>query len=233
MRDLSHLIIDLNDVYGHTLPGAIVLLCAYFILQKTTVGPPLETGMLCFYGSSKVIFAISFLLVSFLLGHVTLFFGFLIFNNRIFRKSPNEILSSKNFSIDPTKRKVVINLFQKEFTDSALNNRNGLLTNFCTYFLLYKYPHLFTRLRGIEAHANLRGGILLPFLLMALTLGIYGQFALSILAIFFAAIFLWRFFRTIQSGDVTAIWLYYHAITGNGYPYEENNNAQALQEKTL
>lgn len=208
MRSYQRFIVDLSDVYGRMIPGAILLIDVYFILLKTALGIPLKSGVSSFYSSSVTLFSITFLLVSFLIGHIPLGLSFRFLPRFKSRKSINDFLSS---GIDPTVNGQIKKLFEQHFGKDALNDSKAQILNVCKHLLLCNNPDLYSALRGIEAHMNLRAGVVSPLFLTALVFAIYGHFIICGLFVLISSWFLIEFYGTIRAESKSTILLYYHA----------------------
>lgn len=204
VKNFSWLIVDLTDIYGRTLPGAIVLVDIYFIVNKFPIGVKFVSNI---YEFSITLFIITFLLLSFLVGYMLLSLTY-YFLRPIFRGSPREILSS-----DPTIDENVIKLFEQQFNKSALDENTGRVFDFCKLFILKKDPISYNILRALEVGRHTRNGLLFATLLTSPVFAMYRLFVMSALFLLFSGIFAWEFHRAFRREDREVLWTYYHAKT--------------------
>jgi len=204
MKDLKEFIVDLNDIYGKTIPGIILVVDVYFILLKTTYYMNIIKYTKWLYNDSSILFIILFIILGYLLGNIPLFILFRFISDPI-RSSANKIISE----IDLTQNEDIALFYKTNFSKEILNKKSNMLSTFCKHSLLGKNDDAFRTLKAIEYASNLKIGLSSSLFVTSVTLSIYEHYTFSIIIILSALVYLWDFKRTILGEDRTAIWLYY------------------------
>ena len=186
MDAISRLLVDLGDLYGRTIPGAVVLIGIYLLFHGFSLTNFFRFKSSVFY-NSKMLFAIIFIVASFIIGHIPLFFYHHVESSC--RKCPSQLIkgthqygcSLENFvdiafekstirKVDPTRASLLNQFYHDKFRDSSLNDSNGEVILYCKHYLLYKFPQLYNELRGHDAQRNLRGGMAVALAMIFLIL---------------------------------------------------------------
>jgi hypothetical protein len=210
VKYFSRFIISLNDLYGRALSGAMLTITTYLLLCLRLDSDYIQVTVSGFYESSKAIFAITFLLVSFLVGHIPLGLSFLCFS--YIRRPPSlrDVLSS---GFDPTINNQMTELFSRQFSDSAMKARDWSVLSYCKGFLQCNYPDLHRSLLENEAHANLYAGVIFPLLYAAMVLAVSESFIWSAVLVGASVWFVRSFVRSVGEEARSIIRLYYHAVS--------------------
>ncbi|MCK4606731.1 MAG: hypothetical protein KAU35_05480 [candidate division Zixibacteria bacterium] len=214
MERVERFVINLNDLYGRTMSGAILLAVIAAALWQWSDYAWLQDGITDFYYRCSAVFVVTFLLVSFLVGHVTLGLSFRCLSH--FRRPPSikGVLSSGLF--DPTAGKRVTEFFQSQFSESALEDRSWDVLAYCKDFLQCSYPHLHRSLLQTEARANFFAGVIFPVLMAAVVLAAKQTFLWSGLLALIGGWFIWEFVGSVGGEAGSIIRLYYIAVSSKG-----------------
>lgn len=210
MKYVARFVISLNDIYGRVLSGAILLVAIYFLMCRQSDSAHLQGVLSGFYADSKAMFLITFLLVSFLIGHIPHGLSFWWFSYLRRCPSVHSLLSS---GFDPTLNERMMELFSQQFNEYALSARDWSVYSYCKDFLQCNYPDLHRSLLQEEAHANLYAGVILPLLFAAVVLAVSGAFVWSTAFLGASLWFLRSFVRSIGGEARSIIRLYYHVMT--------------------
>jgi hypothetical protein len=162
MKELRNFVIDLSDIYGRGLPGMIVLLNVYYLIQNSCSTNLLNAFTNPKFTADKLFWAVvAFAVVSFLLGHIPLFLSHQI--DRWCRKG------IKGFD-DPTSAGRIKKYFEGEFDPEFLKKGNTEILAHMMQSLVNSRPDLYEAIRGHEAQRNLRGGTGVSIILFAVVL---------------------------------------------------------------
>ena len=203
--------IDLNDIYGRTIPGMLLLVGFYFIAMWYSDAETCKTlkeavGQL--YEIDTLIFVLGFAIIGFLVGHLPLYIIFWITNPFWKRSLVNHIRLEK---LDVTKNNDLVNLFEKRFSKHALENNQNKVLDLCIKYLAGHHPSLYSIRKDYEAGANLRGGMVIPCVFLGAALIMHEQIVYGVTTILIAGLFLIYFIRNFKTEQTLIIWLYYVA----------------------
>lgn len=170
----SDLFIDLNDLWGRIVPGLFVLADLYLGLEfvhPIDLRPTVDfLGAHTFF--SSVLLAV-IVLVALVLGELVLY---PVFRLRwlLPRRTAMDLLQE----LDVTKDKKIIAFYEERFNEESLNSSLGPLPTLCKSLLLHECPQAYAEARKIEARTNLKGGMILPMLALAVLSAAGGKWLL-------------------------------------------------------
>jgi len=153
-------LIDLNDLWGRVIPGLIIILDLYLLMEE--VCPVDESELLAFFSGHtfiSTIFLLCVLVAAFILGELSLYTIF-----RLRRWLPRPTPRDNLEALDVTTDNKVIRFYQHRFAEAALDSTSGELFGFCKDYLLQASPEAYTEARKREARINLKGGVIFPLL---------------------------------------------------------------------
>lgn len=211
MEKVERFIVNLNDLYGRTMSGAILLTVIVAELWQRPDYTWLKGGITELYDKSSVVLIVSFLLISFLVGHIPLSLSFRCLSH--FRRPPSikNVLSSGLFN--PTADERMTKFFQSRFSVPALEGRDWVVLAYCKDFLQCTRPDLHRSLLQAEARANLFAGIIFPVLVAAIVLAANQTFFWSGILALVGAWFIGEFIRAVGGEARSIIRLYYFAVS--------------------
>lgn len=214
MEKVERLVINLNDLYGRTMSGAILLVVIVAELWQRPDYAWLKDDITEFYDKSSAVLIVSFLLISFLVGHIPHSLSFKCLSH--FRRPPSikDVLSSGLF--DPTVDERMAKFFQSQFSDRALEGRDWVVLAFCKDFLQCSYPDLHRSLLQAEARANLFAGAIFPALTAAGVLAANHAFLWSGLLALVGGWFIAKFVSV--GGEARSIIRLYYIAVSSKYP---------------
>ena len=189
---VSELLIDLNDIYGRLIPG-FFLICGLYALLSFFI-PINHQQFLEFFNEYSFMYFISIvvlLLLSHIIGEFPLYITFRL-RYLVPRKTELEVISSA----DVTKEGELISFFKSRFNTKELNSTKDNLMNYCKDLLLQDSYEAYVRVRKIEARINLRGGMIIPLLVIAITCLLYQQWIIAILFLLLTVIYAIGFYTS-------------------------------------
>lgn len=192
----SDLLIDLNDIYGRLIPGMFLIIDLSLIVNLFT--PIYPEQILQYpkeYPSLSILFILIFFIVSHIIGEISLYPIFQ-FSCILPRKTPLENLKE----LDVTKEKDLITFFKSNFSEDALNSRSYLMMSYCKDYLLENSFQTYVQARKTEARINLKGGMIIPLIILTGICLLYRQWALSLLPFLLAVIFFDGFRKSSSKG---------------------------------
>ena len=204
----SELLIDLNDIYGRLIPGMFLLIDLYLIINLfTSIDPEKILKYLKDYPSIAILFILMFFIFSHIIGEFSLHLIFR-FRRNLIRKTPLENLKE----LDVTKEKDLITFFESKFSKDSLNSKSSLMS-YCKDYLLENSIHAYIQARKIEARINLKGGMIIPLIILGGICFLYQQWPLSLLPFSLAVIFFNGFRKSFKSEDKFIYNAYYNCWT--------------------
>lgn len=204
----SDLLIDLNDIYGRMIPGMFLLIDLYLIINVfTSIEPEKILKYLKDYPSIAILFILMFFIFSHIIGEFSLHLIFR-FRRNLIRKTPLENLKE----LDVTKEKDLITFFESKFSKDSLNSKSSLMS-YCKDYLLENSIQAYIQARKIEARINLKGGMIIPLIILGGICFLYQQWPLSLFAFSLAVIFFNGFRKSFKSEDKFIYKAYYNSWT--------------------
>ena len=204
----SDLLIDLNDIYGRLIPGMFLLIDLYLIINLFT---HVEFEKILEYlkdcPSIAILFIMMFFIVSHIIGELPLHLIFR-FRRNLIRETPLENLKE----LDVTKEKDLITFFELKFSKDSLNSKSSLMS-YCKDYLLENSIQAYIQARKIEARINLKGGMIIPLIILGGICFLYQQWSLSLLPFSLAVIFFNGFRKSFKSEDKFIYKAYYNCWT--------------------
>ena len=204
----SDLLIDLNDIYGRLIPGMFLLIDLYLIIYLFThIEPEMILKYLKDYPSIAILFILMFFIVSHIIGELPLYLIFR-FRRNLIRNTPLENLKE----LDVTKEKDLIKHFESKFSKDSLNSKSSLMS-YCKDYLLENSIQTYIQARKIEARINLKGGMIIPLIILGGICFFCQQWSLSLLPFSLAVIFFDGFRKSFKSEDKFIYTAYYNCWT--------------------
>lgn len=192
----SDFLIDLNDIYGRLIPGLFLIADLYFIVNLfIPINHMYVLDYFKGYSSLSILFILIFFIVSHIFGELSLYPIFRFRFRRILpRKTPLENLRE----LDVTKEGDLITFFESKFSKEILNSAKSSLMEYCKDYLLENSFQAYVQARKIEARINLKGGMIIPLIILTGICLSYQQWALSLLPFLLVVIFFDGFRRSFD-----------------------------------
>lgn len=184
----SDLLIDLNDIYGRLIPGILLIIDIFFIVN---IFNHIELNQVLKYfyeyPSLSLLLIFIFLGAAFVIGEVSLFF---IFRLRRFYHLKTAIEYIEE--IDITKEKVIVAFFKSTFSEDVLNS-TWPLVKYCKEYLLENSFMVYGQARKIEARINYKGGMIFPLIILAGICFLYHQWIFGLFVLIIVTVFIFGF----------------------------------------
>jgi len=204
---VSDLLIDLNDIYGRLIPGILLLINLYFIINFFI---PIFPEKILKWPNEYPSLYILFILILLVIAHITGEFSlYIVFKIRHFFpfKTALEYLEK----IDVTKEKEIINFFKSKFNEDALHSTWPLMLYCKDYLLENSFPS-YVQARKVEARINLKGGVLFPLIVSVGICFLYRQWIFSIFILAITAVFVTGFLSMHNEEHTFIYKAYYNCI---------------------
>jgi hypothetical protein len=205
----SDFLIDLNDIYGRLIPGMFLIADLYLIVNLfIPINHMYVLDYFKEYSSLSILFILIFFIVSHIIGELSLYPIFK-FKYILIRETPLENLSG----VDVTKEGDLKTFFESNFSKKALNSTKGSLMGYCKDYLLENSYQAYAQARKIEARINLKGGMIIPLIILTGICLSYQQWALSLLLFLLVVIFFDGFRKSFKGENNFVYKAYYHCST--------------------
>jgi len=193
---LADILIDLNDIYGRLIPGMILAIDLCLIGNLfIPIYPQQIIEYLKEFPSLSILLILIFLVACHLIGELSLYPIFKL-RRILIRETPLQNLKQ----LDVTKEKDLVAFFESKFSEDALDSKSTLMS-YCKDYLLENSFQAYVQARKIEARINLKGGIVIPLIILTVTCLLYRQWALSLLPFLLAVIFFDGFRKSFRGED--------------------------------
>ena len=216
---LADLTIDLNDLWGRVVPGSLIILDLFLVMQ--VIEPVDATELLSHLTSSALlstVFLLGALMSSHILGELSLY---TIFRVRRFlrRPTPRTILDR----MDVTMKRELVSFYESSFAREALEASDSHLLEYCKTYLLQHCEAAYSQARRIEARINLKGGIIIPLIGLAVTAVLVREWGLVVLSLVLVLVFGDGFRRSFEPEFRFVLVAYYNCYS----PREERGDEAA------
>lgn len=204
---INQLLITINDVWGRVVPGGLLLVDIYLLYlwwsPESTQAFYLSI-VVPFFQANSTLFLVVLLLIAFLAGHVPLWVIYkLLFQHIGYPSVPKTIKD-----IDPSGK---MEQFYQDYFQSDLSELkpHQVHSYFKGYFQI-NVPAVFAFAQRIEAQVNLRMGIILPLVILAIACALFRIWVWAVAALLLGFLF-FRLARRTQARECEdSLRLFYH-----------------------
>ena len=205
---VKDLLIDLNDLWGRFIPGVFTLVGVAFLAYQLGLMTQSEAVIaLKDLSEPSFVYMLLGFILAYTLGELSLR---PIFKIRKFLPRPSALEVIRQ--IDVTRDSCIEQFYRGRFQEEDLDKGNRIFS-YCKSYLLHKCPSAYNKAKRNEATINLKGGLILPLLFIAILSAFAKLWLVGILATGLTIVF-FDGFRTSFSSEYGSVFkAYYFANT--------------------
>ena len=210
---ISDFLLDVNDLWGRVVPGAIVLLDIYLLAQYLAPFDPVPAlSRIAQSGFFSTATMLAFAICAFLFGEVAVQLLWKMVSRLpfSFRPAPHAILEQ----IDVTMGRLMTSFYESNFDASALRSTGAPdFLEYCKTLLLERAPDSYAQSRKMQAGIDMRGALVLPLLGLTVVSGLGGWWSFAVGSLSLAVLFGDRFRQSFRGELCFVLQAYYHSVT--------------------